>query len=95
MLVHIVFFKLKKREQEVLDKAVTILRGMEGRVPQIQSIEVGIDVLQSDRSFDIALTARFQSLQDMQDYQVHPVHQEVKKFMTSVSERTVSVDYEA
>ena len=95
MFTHIVFFKLKERTPEVVAKTKEVLLNMEGKIPQLKSIEVGADVLHTERSYDIALVTRFDSLDDMNAYQVHPVHQEVIAYMSTVRESSVAVDYEA
>jgi hypothetical protein len=55
---------------------------------------VGVDVLRAERSYDLALLAKFDSLADLQAYQDHPAHLEVVKYMTTVRESTITVDYE-
>lgn len=60
----------------------------------LKYLELGVDVLHSDRSYDISLLTRFDSLEDMQAYQVHPVHLKVIEYMTSIRESSVAVDYE-
>ncbi|MFP4978745.1 Dabb family protein [Paenibacillus sp. CN-4] len=94
MIKHIVFFKLKDRSPESVAKTVAVLRNMDGKIPQLVSLEVGADVIRSDRSFDIALVSVVASLEDLQAYQVHPAHQEVIKHINEVKELSVSVDYE-
>ena len=95
MFTHIVFFKLKECTPEVVAKTKEVLLNMEGKIPQLKYIEVGADVLHTERSYDIALVTRFDSLDDMNAYQVHPVHQEVIAYMSTVRESSVAVDYEA
>jgi hypothetical protein len=51
--------------------------------------------LHSERSYDIALVTKFDSMDDLQAYQVHPVHKKVIEHMTLVREASVSVDYES
>jgi len=68
---------------------------MEGKVPQLLHLEAGVDVLHSERSYDIALCTKFASMEDMQAYQIHPVHLEVAEFIKSVRESSISVDYES
>jgi RimJ/RimL family protein N-acetyltransferase len=68
---------------------------MEGQIPELRHLEVGTDVVRSPRSYDLALLARFESLEGLRAYQVHPVHVQVSEYMSSVRESTVSVDYEA
>jgi len=92
MITHIVFFKLK--DPHNVKKASEVLLGLSGKIPQLRHLEVGIDILRSDRSYDIALVTKFNSLDDMKAYQIHPVHEEVSKYMASVRESSVIVDYE-
>jgi hypothetical protein len=94
MLMHIVLFKLKDRRPEEVTKAQKKLRELAGRVPQLRSLEVGSDIIHAERSYDLALVATFDSLADMQAYQVHPHHVQVGIHMRGVAETIVSVDYE-
>lgn len=94
MIKHIVFFKLKDRSPEQVAETVAVLRGMEGRIPQLISIEVGADLIHSERSFDIALVTVVASMEDLQAYQVHPAHKEVIAHINEVKELSVAVDYE-
>lgn len=94
MLTHIVFFKLKERTPEVVQKTKEVLLNMEGKIEQLLSIEVGADVVHSERSYDIALVTKFHSLADLAIYNAHPLHQEVIAYMGTVREAAVSVDYE-
>lgn len=93
MLTHIVLFKLKDRRDS--QKARDVLLGMKGRIPHLRHIEAGIDVLHSERSYDLSLVTKFDSLKDMKAYQAHPVHVEVLKYITSVRDSSVTVDYES
>lgn len=95
MFTHIVFFKLKDRSQRSVGKARDVLLGMKGRIPQLRHLEVGSDLLHSERSYDIALVTKFDSLAALEAYQKHPLHVEVAKYMTSVRESSVTVDYES
>ncbi len=93
MITHIVLFKLIDHRDA--QKARDILLGMKGRIPQLRNIEAGIDLLHSERSYDLALVTKFDSMEDMKAYQAHPIHVEVLKYMTSVRESSVTVDYES
>ena len=55
MIKHIVCFKLKDNSLEECEKAANILKSMEGNVPLLRGIEVGVDFLHSQRSYDIIL----------------------------------------
>jgi len=95
MITHIVFFKLKDRSPENIQRTHDVLAAMEGKIPQLRSLEVGIDVVRSERSFDLALTARFESLEDLKLYNDHPVHQEVLQYIATVKDVSLAVDYES
>jgi len=95
MVTHIVLFKLSDPTGENLTATCNKLLSMQGRIDQLRHLEAGIDVIRSERSYDIALITKFDSLQDLQDYQVHPYHAgEVVPHMKSVCSSIVAVDYE-
>ena len=94
MFTHIVFFKLKDKEQA--KAARNILLSMEGKIPQLKGFEVGLDVINSERSYDLSLITRFDSLEDMKAYGVHEYHvNEVLKYLKPMLEDSKVVDYES
>lgn len=94
MFTHIVFFKLKEATRENIEKVANILRAMEGKIPQLKEIEVGVDELHTERSYDVALITRFESLEDMDAYQIHPYHvNEVLAHLRPMLEYSKVVDY--
>ncbi|MDI6645378.1 MAG: Dabb family protein [Methanobacteriaceae archaeon] len=95
MITHIVLFKLKDRSMESLEKARNILMGMENKIPELKHIEVGVGINNSDRSYDIALLTKFESLKDLKAYQNNPLHLEVAEYVFSVEESLAVVDYES
>jgi hypothetical protein len=62
-------------------------------IPEVKNIEVGLDSLKSPRSYDIILIADFDSMDDYRVYDTHELHQPVRKFMHSIVETSVAVDY--
>ena len=95
MVTHIVLFKLADPTTENLSTTRDKLLSMNGKIAQLRHLEAGIDVIRSERSYDIALVTKFDSLQDLQEYQVHPYHAgEVVPHMKSVCSSIVAVDYE-
>jgi hypothetical protein len=95
MITHIVLFKLKERTDEGVAKAVALIMSMQGKVEMLRHLEAGADLIHSERSADVALVARFDSMEDLQAYQVHPYHaNEVAAYMRSVSSSVVAADYE-
>ncbi len=93
MITHVVLFKLKDPTPENLRVTADVLRGMEGKIPELLEIEVGIDELHTERSYHIALRTRHATFADFDAYQTHPVHEKVKEHMAVVTARAVSVDY--
>lgn len=95
MVKHIVCYKLKEPTEEILTKTKEVFESMRGRVPEAVSISAGIDRLHSARSYDMVLEVIFRSFEDMAAYQQNEYHVSVvKKHVHSVTEKSVSVDYE-
>lgn len=93
MFTHIVFFKLKDKNN--VKKAKELLLSMEGKISFLKEIIVGEDVVHSQRSYDIALVTKFDTKEDMDNYQVHPVHvNEVVKYLRPMLDGSASVDFE-
>ncbi|HEY6874286.1 MAG TPA: Dabb family protein [Geobacteraceae bacterium] len=96
MVTHIVFFKLKDKSPAGISAAREKLLSMDGRIDLLRHLEVGVDVIRSERSYDLALVTRFDSLDDLQAYQVHPYHAgEVLPYMKGAAESVVAVDYQS
>lgn len=95
MITHIVLFKLKDNRAEAVAKTVDVLRNMEGKIEELLAIEVGTDVLHSERSYDIALITKFASLEALGAYQIHPIHKKVIEHMNEVRESSICVDFES
>lgn len=93
MITHIVLFKFIDHSN--VEKAKDVLLGMRGKIPVLRHLEVGMDILHSERSYDVALITRFDSMADLKAYQVHPIHLEVAKYINSVKEASIAVDYES
>ena len=55
MMKHIVCFKLKDNSDENKNKTKEVLLSMKGNVPMMRDIQVGVDFLKSQRSYDIIL----------------------------------------
>lgn len=94
MLKHIVCFKLKDDSLANCEKAKEVLLSMQGNVELLRDIRVGIDILHSERSYDLILEVVLDDEQALEAYQQHPYHvQVVKKHMHAVCETSVAVDY--
>lgn len=98
MIKHIVMWRL---DQAAGDKTANALRlkhlleGLNGRIPGLLRLEVGIDFSREGESSDVVLYSEFESRQALDAYQVHPAHAEVVPFVKSVRAERRVVDYEA
>ena len=90
MIKHIVCFKLKDPSREECEKARDILLSMKGNVSLIRSVEVGIDFLHSERSYDLILEVVLDNAEALEQYHCSVV----KKHMHAVRESSIAIDYE-
>jgi len=95
MITHIVLFKFKNKSEKGIEKAKSMLLGLEGNIEELKHIEVGKDITHSDRSYDIALLTKFDSIEGLEAYQINPLHVEAANYLVSASESIVAVDYES
>lgn len=94
MFTHVVLMKVKNLKD--VATVAEILRSMEGEIPELKEIEVGINEIESDRNFDIVLITRFDSKEDMDIYQYSDYHQhQVLDRIRPLLEKTVAGDYSA
>jgi hypothetical protein len=64
-------------------------------VPSLKSAEVVLNSEDADESnYTIALICDFETMKDLDEYQVHPAHVEFGKFITGVRESRACIDYE-
>ena len=79
MIRHVVLMKLTDPADAAETKAR--LEALPAAIPQIRSLEVGIDVLRTDASYDLSLVTTHDSTTTLQEYQDHPVHQEFRTWI--------------
>lgn len=75
MYTHVVLFKLKDKTDTAW--FVEQLRSMDGKIAELKEIEVGINDVEADRNFDVALITRHDSKAQMLAYQDSQYHQVV------------------
>lgn len=95
MIKHIVCFKIKEEYKNRIEEAKNTLLSMKGRVPTVIDINVGIDLLHSERSYDIILEVILESMEQLEIYQKDLYHcTVVKPLMHEIRSASVAVDYE-
>jgi|SRR5919206_1636223 hypothetical protein len=95
MLTHIVIWKYREDvSQAERESHVAHLRRLPSLIPEIESFEVGFDVLRLPRSYDVGLVATFRDRAALEVYSDHQEHLKVAFFGRSISEHVASVDFE-
>ena len=94
MFTHIVLFKAKEPTKENLEFLEKTFLSMNGNVKELKQLEVGVDVIRSDRSYDIAIITRFDSKEDYLAYDVNEFHVDnVKKVIGSYLKESKTIDF--
>lgn len=94
MLIHIVCWKYRPEiAVETRDEHRGKLRALPAVIPNIESFDVGADILHLERSFDTGLVAVFPDRAALDHYTDHPEHQAVAALGKQIAERVVSVDF--
>ncbi len=93
MITNVLLLKLKDREN--IASAKDKLLGMNGKIEFLRGLRVEVDVRYGASSYDIAMIADYDSMEDLNAYLVHPVHVKVGKYIGSVIESQAAVCYES
>ena len=92
MVKHIVMYTFKEGVNK--EDAIKIIDGaltpLVGKIPGLQHLEVRL----AFNGLDYALYSEFESRKALEDYAVHPLHQEAKKQFHHFINTRVAADYE-
>ena len=92
---HVVMFKLKPGVTEAQrDEWLEMSRRLHERIELVRAFSIGADLLRLPRSYDVAVVADFDSLEDVRAYAEHPTHLPAVELSRELSEHIVSVDFE-
>ncbi|MCF0204912.1 MAG: Dabb family protein [Muribaculaceae bacterium] len=95
MVNHVVTFKFKGDAQtrlEVAKKFKAALDELPRLINELQSIEVGINQNPKE-DWDLTLTAKVASMEDVATYAVHPAHVAAVQIIKDHKEARACVDY--
>lgn len=95
MLTHIVLCKLKDRGPESIAETRAQLESLARGIETLRGLEVGVDIVRSGRSYDLALITRFDDMAGYLVYREHPIHLPVLAHMHEAAESVVAVDFES
>jgi len=94
MIVHIVMFKFKNENKEAnIQETKELLNALVDLIPNLKSMEVGVNFTVTDRAFDLSLYSTFDTKEDLDIYALHPEHLKVVEFIKSVTLESKVVDY--
>jgi hypothetical protein len=99
MIKHIVFWRLnytaygndKFSNAQILKEK---LLDMNGKVEGLLKVEVGFDFSKEKDSCDVVLYSEFENKESLHQYQIHPDHEAIKKWLSEVRYERRVVDYE-
>ena len=99
MIKHVLLFKVKEQvdgrnKAEAIAEAKRLLEGMNGKIPGLIKIEIGVDYSETPDSADMVLYSEFESREALKVYATHPVHTAVLPFVKSIYTERRLVDYE-
>jgi hypothetical protein len=93
LITHIVMMKFADAADR--DEAKKRLEELPAAIPQIRSLTVGLDVVGSEVSQDLALITTHDSIDDLKGYQSHPVHVEFGGWLRPLLTSRSVVDFES
>ena len=94
MIRHIVLFRFNSGvTDETIDGFMDQLVALKEKTGLVRSIEVARDVGRTTVSYDLVLNAIFDSMENIEQYAVHPAHVSVLETINELCESTVKIDY--
>ena len=90
MFRHVVFFRF--HDPKDASEARRRLMSMDGEVSSLRRIEVGLDCLHTERSWDMILDTRFDDREGYEAYRSDPLHLEVLGWLAGAVRQSATVD---
>ena len=82
----------KNKSRERINQKESLER-LVGIVPEIISLQVGINEKESDMAYDAVLISTFADAEALARYKVHPEHMKVSDYCKKIREGRVFVDF--
>jgi len=99
MFKHVAAFKLATDDPQLKMRQARefadLIAGLQGQVPGLVSIDVGIDIGRIGTHFDVVLISTHESYEALEAYQAHPKHQVVIEHGNRIVAERAIVDFEA
>ncbi len=82
----------EEKQQNAL-KLKAAIEGLLGKVPELNAMEVGLNLSTKEASYDMVLTSEFDTPEALDAYRIHPEHEKVLALLMEVYCETAVVDY--
>jgi len=92
MIKHIVLFKIP--DPEAVKKAKEMLLALPDKIDVIRDWEVGEAYDAGEAGYELALISSFDSKEDLEHYDGHPAHVEVRNYIRAVRTGSAACNYE-
>ena len=93
MIRHVIMWKFREGEEENMHRFLNGLKSLDGVIPEIRRMEVGVNVLEKN-NYDACLIADFDDLEALERYKKDTRHVAVSTLCTSIREARGAVDFE-
>ena len=93
MIRHVIMWKFREGEEENMHRFLNGLKSLDGVIPEIRRMEVGVNVLEKN-NYDACLIADFDDLESLERYKKDPRHVAVSTLCKSIREARGAVDFE-
>jgi Stress responsive A/B Barrel Domain. len=86
MIVNHLLLKLKDQSPKHIEQVQTVLLSMRGKIDVLLDVQAEANIRPGPSAYDLILITKFASLEDMDEYLIHPEHQDVAKLIGTVLE---------
>lgn len=93
MIRHVIMWKFRAGEKENMHKFLDGLKALDGVIPEIRRMEVGVNILEKN-NYDACLIADFDDFEALDRYKKDPRHVAVSTLCKSIREARGAVDFE-
>ncbi|CCO24927.1 Dabb family protein [Maridesulfovibrio hydrothermalis] len=98
MIKHIVMWTLKEEAAGATAaengvKVKEMLENLNGKIETLKHIEVSVDIFAAVPDCNVILYSEFETKEDLEAYQIHPLHQECVAFVKQVVSGRSVIDY--
>ena len=91
MIKHIYLIKLKNRTDA--PAVAERLRTLKREIPEIASLEIGIDFRGAENSYDLVECVSFRTEEDFRRFGENAYHEEIRRYLKTVQLATAKVDF--